>query len=110
MGRIVAGLFLSLDGVVDAGEGWQYPYFDEELGTAMEAGARRTVALLLGRSSYEGYKALRVENPDSPVLSLMDATHTYVVSATLRGSPRTGISVIDGDLVDQVARLRHESD
>jgi dihydrofolate reductase len=110
MGRVVAGLFMSLDGVVDAAEGWQYPYFDDELGAAFRSGARGAVVLLLGRSSFVGYEALRVENPDSPVLALMDAIHTYVVSATLGGSPRTGVSVIDGDQVDQIARLRLESD
>ncbi|HEU4543578.1 MAG TPA: dihydrofolate reductase family protein [Jiangellaceae bacterium] len=109
MRKIVAGLFMSLDGVVDGAEGWQYPYLDEELGAAMEAGARRAAALLLGRRSYEGYEALRIENPDSPVLALIDRTRTYVVSSTLARSPQ-GVSIIDRDLIEQIAALRDEND
>jgi dihydrofolate reductase len=110
MRKIVAGLFMSVDGVVDGAEGWQYAYFDEELGAAMAAGARRAGALLLGRRSYEGYEALRVANPDSPVLALMDTAPTYVVSSTLKGSSQADVWIIDGDPIEQIARLRHEGD
>jgi dihydrofolate reductase len=109
MRKIVAGLFMSVDGVVDGAEGWQYPYFDQELGAAMAAGAQSAGALLLGRRSYEGYEALRVESPGSPMVALMDTTPTHVVSSTLKRSPRAGVSIIDGDLIEQITRLRHES-
>jgi dihydrofolate reductase len=48
MRKIIAGLFMSLDGVVDGTDGWQYPYFDQETGAAMAAGTRNTGTLLLG--------------------------------------------------------------
>ena len=32
MRKIVAGLFMSLDGVVEAPETWHFPYFNDEMG------------------------------------------------------------------------------
>jgi dihydrofolate reductase len=108
MRKIIAGLFMSLDGVVDGDEGWQYPYFDQELGAAMAGGAHNIGALLLGRRTYEGYEALRVDNPDSPVFALIDTTPTYVVSATLSGSAHTSVSIINSDPAGQVTQLCRE--
>ena len=34
MRRIVAGLFVSLDGVVEAPETWHFPYMNDEMGAA----------------------------------------------------------------------------
>lgn len=76
MGKIVTGLFTSLDGIVDADDDWQFPYFDEELFAAITAGWHSASTLLLGRRSYEGYERLRVEHPDSPMLAFLDATPT----------------------------------
>lgn len=109
MRKIIAGLFMSLDGVVDGTDGWQYAYFDEELGAAMDAGARRAAALLLGRRTHGGYEALRVDNPDAPVLALIDTTPTYVVSSTLTGSSHACVSTINRP-IEQIPRLRHHSD
>lgn len=109
MGKIVTGLFTSLDGVVDADSDWQFPYFDEELFAGIAAGWGSAGTLLLGRHSYEGYERLRIEHPDSPMLALMDTTPTYVVSSTLDNAPRDGVTIIDGD-PERIARLRAEGE
>ncbi|WP_219415462.1 dihydrofolate reductase family protein [Pseudonocardia nigra] len=109
MGKIVTGLFTSLDGIVDADDDWQFPYFDEELFAAITAGWRSASTLLLGRRSYEGYERLRVEHPDSPMLAFLDATPTYVVSSTLNNAPRDGVTIIDGN-PQRIAQLRTEGE
>jgi hypothetical protein len=45
MRRITAGLFISLDGVVEAPDQSHFPYFNEEMGAAVDAtlGAADTV-------------------------------------------------------------------
>ena len=35
MKKIVAGMFISLDGVVEAPDQWHFPYFNEEMGAAV---------------------------------------------------------------------------
>jgi hypothetical protein len=45
MRKITAALFISLDGVVEAPDQWHFPYFNEEMGAAVDAtlGAADTV-------------------------------------------------------------------
>ena len=38
MRKIIAGLFMSLDGVVEAPDQWHFPYFNDEMGAAVGAG------------------------------------------------------------------------
>lgn len=108
MGKIVTGLFTSLDGIVDADDDWQYAYFDEELFAGITAGWDRAGALLLDRCSFEGYERLRVEHPDSPMCSVLEATPTYVVSSTLDEFQRDGVTVI-GCERGRINRLRDET-
>ena len=35
MRKIIAGMFISLDGVVEAPDQWHFPYFNEEMGAAV---------------------------------------------------------------------------
>ncbi len=47
MRKIIAELFISLDGVVEAPDQWHLPYFNDEMGVAVDAtlGRGRHVAL-----------------------------------------------------------------
>ncbi|GAA5021307.1 hypothetical protein GCM10023317_64680 [Actinopolymorpha pittospori] len=47
--KIVAGLFMSLDGVAEAPETWNLPYMDEEMGAAVGQMHAEADTLLLGR-------------------------------------------------------------
>ncbi len=55
MRRVVAGLFVSLDGVVEAPEKWQLPYFNDEMGEAVGAAMAASDAMLLGRVTYQEF-------------------------------------------------------
>jgi hypothetical protein len=37
MRKITAGLFISLDGVLEAPDQWHFPYFNEEMATYKDA-------------------------------------------------------------------------
>ena len=49
MRQIAAGLFISLDGVVEAPENWTGPYFNDQVGQAVGALMATNDAMLLGR-------------------------------------------------------------
>jgi hypothetical protein len=49
MRKVTAGLFVSLDGVVESPESWQLPYFNDEMGKAVGVAMAATDAMLLGR-------------------------------------------------------------
>ena len=57
MRKIVAGLFISLDGVVETPNEWMGPWFNEELGQTIGSlmGAQDT--MLLGRVTYQEFAA-----------------------------------------------------
>jgi hypothetical protein len=40
MRKVVANLFISLDGAVERPDQWHFPYFDDEMGQVVGAGKR----------------------------------------------------------------------
>ncbi len=50
--KIVAGMLLSLDGVMEAPDKWHFPYFNDEMGTDIGAQMAASDAMLLGRVTY----------------------------------------------------------
>src|SRR5918997_781552 len=55
MRRITAGLFISLDGVVEAPDQWHFPYFNEEMGAAVDATLGAADTVLFGRKTYDSF-------------------------------------------------------
>jgi dihydrofolate reductase len=55
MATITASLFTALDGVVDPGVGdWHFPYFNEEMGKAVD-GTHDADVMLFGRVTYDSF-------------------------------------------------------
>ena len=104
--KLVTGLFMSLDGIVEAEEDWQYAYFDDELFASIAAGWPRAGAGLIGRHSFAGYDRLRHEHPDSPAVHFLDSVPKYVASTTLAEVGWSGTTVLGVDLEAELARLR----
>ncbi|GAA0906815.1 dihydrofolate reductase family protein [Virgisporangium aurantiacum] len=55
MRKIVAGLFISLDGVVEAPDQWHFPYFNDEMGTAVGGMLGDADTMLFGRVTYDSF-------------------------------------------------------
>jgi dihydrofolate reductase len=55
MKKITAGLFMSLDGVVEAPDQWHFPYFNEEMGAAVDATFGAADTMLFGRVTYDSF-------------------------------------------------------
>ena len=114
MGRIVVTEFVSLDGVAeDPGGaedfeygGWAFEFSRGEEGDAFKLEeTRSTGALLLGRRTYEGFAAAWPSR-EGEFADLFNALPKYVVSTTLKDPQWTNTTVLDGDLVQEVRRLR----
>jgi len=112
VGKVRAGLFMSLDGVVEASDGWQLPYFNDEMLEAIDASSERTDAILLGRRGYlEGAELWPKWGSDVPGADFMNETPKYVVSSTLEEPLRwTNSSLLGGDLSKGLAKLKERSD
>ena len=72
MRKIIAGLFISLDGVVEAPEKWTGPYFNDQVGQAVGGLMAANDAMLLGRVTYQGFAAAL---PDATYRTLPGQNH-----------------------------------
>lgn len=109
MRKIVAGMFTSLDGVVDAGgpDEWQAPYMDAEAVERMEAGMAESDAILLGRRTYLEFAELWPAQPDGPMTRFMNDTPKYVASTTLETVEWSNTQLLAGDLAGALTKLRN---
>jgi dihydrofolate reductase len=86
MRKIVAGLFRSLDGVVESPNTWAFSrYLDAEMAQGISAGILEADAVLLGRRTYEEFAKLWPNQPGSvPMARFLNGSPKYVVSASLQ--------------------------
>lgn len=118
MGRIVVTEFVSVDGIVeDPGGsedyrhgGWAFEFSRGEDGDQFKLDETRdSDALLLGRVTYEGF-ADAWPSREGEFADKFNAMPKYVVSSTLENPEWTNTTVLQGDLADEVARLRDRHD
>ncbi len=110
MRKIVAGLFMSLDGVVESPEKWQFPYFNDEMGQAVESGMADADTILLGRRTYEEFAAFWPDKTgeDDPFADRMNNTPKLVVSTTLNTVEWQNSTLINGDVVEELSKLKQQ--
>jgi len=109
MRKIVTGLFMSLDGVVDAPSTWAGPYFDDQLTEMMAAGIAQADAILLGRRTYLEFAAMWPGQDRSlPMARFLNDTPKYIVSGTLQDLEWGPASLVHGDLVREIDTLRRQ--
>jgi dihydrofolate reductase len=120
MGKIVISTNVSLDGVVqdpDGAEGFRLGgWFGQHGGKDLEewgkieyAEALRTAALLLGRRSDKWFAARWASRTDAWA-DRLNSLPKYVVSSTLQDPEWTNATVLKGNVVDEVTRLKQELD
>jgi dihydrofolate reductase len=106
MRKIIAGMFITLDGVVEAPEKWNPPYYDDELNQAVMALIASADAHLYGRRSYELFRGVFTGPAAPPHAPLMTNAHKIVVSSTLDNADWGPTTVISGDVSPALARLK----
>jgi dihydrofolate reductase len=118
MGQIVVSEFVSLDGVIEdpAGdEGFRLGGWVGEIKGREEANkvkldeALGTEALLLGRRSYEFFAA-RWPSRGGELADRLNGLPKYVVSSTLEDPEWSNSTVLRGDAVNEVTKLKQERD
>jgi dihydrofolate reductase len=118
MGRVVVTEFVSLDGVMEdpggAEEyrygGWSFEVARGEEGDAFKVQeALGSEALLLGRTTYEGF-AEAWPSREGEFADKFNGMPKYVVSSTLREAAWNNSTILGGDLGVEVARLREAID
>src|SRR3954467_15189853 len=85
MRKITAGLFISLDGVVEAPDQWHFPYFNDEMGAAVSASLGSADTMLFGRKTYDSFAGAWPEREaageeDAPFAKTIGDARKIVVS------------------------------
>jgi len=110
MRKLVAGLFISLDGVVEAPDRWQSPYFNDELMAGISAGVAQADTILLGRRTYLQFAQMwPAMGSDSPMAEFMNRTPKHVASRSLAPPLDWANShLITGDLAEALGKLKEQ--
>ena len=118
MGNLVETEFVSIDGVFeDPGGaesyehgGWTFEYDRGEDGNTFKLDELMEAEVqLLGRVTYEGFAAAWPSR-EGPFADKLNNDSKYVVSTTLKDPQWQNTTVIGGDVVDAIARLKAETD
>jgi dihydrofolate reductase len=110
MRKIVAALFVSVDGVVEAPNEFTAGYMDEEVGQELGAQMAERDTMLLGRRTYQEFAAVwPARGTDNPIGAAMNNTPKLVVSNTLESVEEwQNSTLIKGDPVDELGRLKRQ--
>jgi dihydrofolate reductase len=116
VGRIVVTEFVSLDGVMEApggGEDFKHAGWTFEIERGDEGDKFKldetlsSEALLLGRKTYEGFAAAWPSRTDEVGFAdKFNSMPKYVVSSTLENPEWNNTTVLKGDPVEEVSKLR----
>jgi dihydrofolate reductase len=123
MPKIIVNAFLTLDGVMQAPGapdedpeggfvhgGWQAPYADEVMGRLVTEGFTDADGFLLGRKTYDIFASYwpKITDPNNPIATALNSRPKYVVSRSLERVTWNNSSLIQGDVVAEVRKLRQQ--
>jgi dihydrofolate reductase len=118
MGRIVVTEFVSLDGVMEApggGEDYEHQGWTFEIDRGAEGDKFKldetmtTEALLLGRTTYEGFAAAW-PSMQGEFADKFNGMPKYVISSTLSEPQWNNSTVLAGDVAEEVGKLKDTLD
>jgi len=121
MRKLTVNTFVSLDGVMQAPGGpeedptggfphggWSVGYWDDGMMEAMAEASRQPYELLLGRKTYEIFAAHWPHVSDDPIADQLNSVPKHVASTTLDRVEWNNSTLIEGDVAEQVARLKDQ--
>jgi dihydrofolate reductase len=111
MRKIVAGLFLSLDGVAEAPNRWVFPYMTDEVGQVVGDAMAASDAMLLGRRTYQEWAAYWPDKTaaDDPFADYINTVPKHVVSTTLKPPLEwRNSTLVTGDVRQQITELKQQ--
>jgi dihydrofolate reductase len=110
MGKVIVYEYVTLDGVVEAPEKWQFPYLGPDVAEAIKSQISDADAILLGRVTYDIFAAswpTRTNN-EFGVADKLNSAPKYVVSSTLENPDWNNTTLIKENVPEEIARLKQQ--
>lgn len=104
---IINSTFVSLDGVVNHMGKWHFDYVGDEPDALAFDQLQSADAMLMGRATYDVY-APAWSSREGRYPDLINAIPKYVASTTLTAPTWNNTTVLEGDLVEAVRRLKEQ--
>jgi dihydrofolate reductase len=109
MRKIINSTYITLDGVIANPHEWPASDVKDESGTAIQTELLSSCdAVLMGRHTYDSFAAAWPTRSGDPFSDRINSMSKYVVSSTLRKPQWRNSTVISGDPVAHVRRLKQE--
>src|SRR6267378_1847690 len=119
MRKLGTSTFVTLDGIMQApggpkeddtggfkSGGWSVNYWDDMMGQAIGESMAKKPELLLGRKTYEIFAAYWPFAKDEPGADSLNSARKYVASRTLNKVDWNNSTLIKGDVVKELTRLK----
>lgn len=119
MRKLITSTFVTLDGIMQApggpeeddsdgfkSGGWSVNYWDAMMGQVMGETMAKLPELLLGRKTYDIFAAYWPYHKDEPGADILNNAKKYVVSRTLDRVDWNNSTLIKGDVVKEITRLK----
>ncbi len=107
MREIVAGLMVSLDGVVESPDQWTGEYFSDDVGATIGSLMAAGDTMLLGRVTYEGF-AEAFGSQSGGMADQMNNMPKVVVSNTLTSADWAHSTLINDNVADEIKNLKDQ--
>ncbi len=108
MAKVISTLFISADGVAEVDPAWHFPYFDENMGRAVNEDYAAADVMLLGRVTYDSFAGAWPEREkagdvDASYAAQLGDTRKIVVSRQPLEFTWRESELLQGNLVEAVA-------
>ncbi|MBA3779332.1 MAG: dihydrofolate reductase family protein [Chloroflexi bacterium] len=109
MRQVVASIFVSLDGVMEAPEQWTPDFWSDELETYARELLFASGALLLGRRTYEVFaKAWPKRTDEQGFADRINQMPKFIASTTL-DSGEWNAEILKGEVATEVAKVKDQA-
>ena len=108
MRKITAGLFITLDGVIEAPEQWNPPYYNDEMTGIVMGQMADADTQLYGRRSYELFRTVFTGPQTPPHAQMMTSVPKIVVSTTLEHPDWGPTTLISSEVTAELTKLKQQ--
>lgn len=110
MAKIIVLEFITLDGIIEAPETWQFPYLSPDIMQANVEQLQQIDAQLLGRLTYEIFVDAWPQRTDNEfgIADKFNSMPKFVVSSTLTQAAWNNTMILPENGIEAVRRLKQE--
>ena len=108
MGKLTTTCFITLDNVVQDPHLWSGDYQSEDTGSLNDSVLREADAMVLGKTSYEGFAAAWPSRSGDPFSDKFNSMPKYVVSTTLETADWNNSTILSEDPFARIRELKAE--